>query len=105
VLCAQVGITKDINHEVFRSLLESQESCALHLQVALSGHVVYNLLDKTLVGGFPDEKICIFFETFGSPLEPLFLGASDEAFLRQLPFARPHVQPLWLNEGMEVLPQ
>jgi hypothetical protein len=22
-----------------------------------------------------------------------------------LPFARPLVQPLWLNEGMEVLPQ
>jgi hypothetical protein len=105
LLRAQVGIAEDINHEVFRSLLESQESCALHLQVTLSGHVVYNLLDKTLEGGFPDEEIYIFFGTFGSPLEPPFLGASGEAFSRQSLFARPLVQPLWLNEGMEVLPQ
>jgi hypothetical protein len=34
---AQVGIAEDINHEVFRSLLESQESCALHFQVTLFG--------------------------------------------------------------------
>jgi hypothetical protein len=61
MLHAQVGIAEDINHEVFRSLLESQESCALHSQVTLSGHVVYNLSDKTLEGGFPDEEICIFW--------------------------------------------
>jgi hypothetical protein len=60
VLRAQVGIAEDINHEVFRSLLESQESCALHSQVTLSGHVVYILLDMMLEGGFPDEEICIF---------------------------------------------
>jgi hypothetical protein len=60
VLRAQVGIIKDINHEVFRSLLESQESCALHSQVILSGYVVYNLLYKMLEGGFPDEEICFF---------------------------------------------
>jgi hypothetical protein len=57
VLCAQVGVVEDINHEVYRSLLESQESCTLHLQVTLSGHVVYNLLNKMLEGGFPDEEI------------------------------------------------
>jgi hypothetical protein len=67
VLCAQVGITEDINHEVFRSLLESQESCALHLQVTLSGHVMYNLLYKMLEGGFPDEEICCFFELLDLP--------------------------------------
>ncbi len=67
VLHAQVGIAEDINHEVFCSLLESQESCALHSQVTLSGHVVYNLLDKTLEGGFPDEEICIFLELSDLP--------------------------------------
>jgi hypothetical protein len=57
VLRTQVGIVEDINHEVFRSLLksqesqESQESCTLHLQVTLFGHVVYNLLYKTLERG------------------------------------------------------
>ncbi len=48
MLRAQVGIAEDISHEVFRSLLESQESCALHLQVTLSEHVVYNPSYKTL---------------------------------------------------------
>ena len=67
MLHAQVGIIEDINHEVFCSLLESQESCALHSQVTLSGHVVYNLLDKMLEGGFPDEEICIFFELLDLP--------------------------------------
>jgi hypothetical protein len=67
VLHAQVGIAEDINHEVFCGLMESQESCALHLQVNLSGHVVYNLLDKTLEGGFPDEEVCIFFELLDLP--------------------------------------
>jgi hypothetical protein len=67
VLRAQVGIAEDINHEAFRSLLESQESCALHSQVTLSGHVVYNLSDKTLEGGFPDEEICIFLELLDLP--------------------------------------
>ncbi len=61
VLHAQVGIAEDINHDVFHSLLESQESCALHSQVTLSGHVVYNLLYKTLEGGFPDEEIFFFW--------------------------------------------
>jgi hypothetical protein len=61
VLHAQVGIAEDINHEVFRSLLESQESCALHLQVTLSGHVLYNLSYKTLEGGFHEKKICCFW--------------------------------------------
>ena len=67
VQCAQVGIAEDINHEVFCSLLERQESCALHLQVTLSGHVVYNLSDKMLEGGFPDEEICIFLELLDLP--------------------------------------
>ncbi len=67
MLHAQVGTAEDINHEVFSSLLESQESCALHLQVTLSGHVVYNLSDKTLEGGFPDEEICIFLELLDLP--------------------------------------
>jgi hypothetical protein len=62
VLHAQVGIAEDINNEVFCSLLESQESCALHLQVTLSGHVVYNLSYKMLERGFPDEEICCFLE-------------------------------------------
>ncbi len=57
---AQVGIAEDINHEVFRCLLESQNSCALHSQVALS-RFQCNLAYKTLEGGFPDEEICIFF--------------------------------------------
>ncbi len=67
VLRAQIGIAEVINHEVFHSLLESQESCALHLQVTLSGHVVYNLLHKTLEGGFPDEEICCFLELLDLP--------------------------------------
>jgi hypothetical protein len=67
VLHAQVGIAEDINHEVFRSLLESQESCALHSQVTLSGHVMYNLLNKMLEGSFPDEEICIFLELLDLP--------------------------------------
>ncbi len=58
VQCAQVGIVEDIIHEVFRSLLESQDSCALHLQVTLSGYLLYNLLYNILEGGFPDEEIC-----------------------------------------------
>jgi hypothetical protein len=67
VLRAQVGIAEDINHEVFCSLLESQKSCALHLQVTLSGHVVYNLSYKMLEGGFPDEEICCFLELSDLP--------------------------------------
>jgi hypothetical protein len=67
VLRAQVGIIEDINHEVFRSLLESQESCTLHLQVTLSGHVVYDLSYKMLEGGFPDEEICCFLELSDLP--------------------------------------
>ncbi len=46
-----------------------------------------------------------FFETFGSPLEPPFLGGSGEAFSWQSPFARLLVQPLWLNDSMGLLPQ
>ncbi len=46
-----------------------------------------------------------FFQTFRSPLEPQFLGTSSEAFLLQSPFARPLVQPLWLNESVGLLPQ
>jgi hypothetical protein len=61
VQCAQVGIIEDINHEVFRSLLASQNSCALHLQVTLSGYLFYDILYKTLEGGFFDEEICCFF--------------------------------------------
>ncbi len=94
--CAQVGIVEDINHEVLRSLLESQNSCALHSQVTLSRYLFYNLLYKKLEGGFPDEEICYFLE---------LTGTSGEAFSRQLPFVWPLVQPLWLNEGLEVLPQ
>ncbi len=67
MLHAQVGITEDINHEVFCSLLESQESCALHLQVTLSGHGVYNLSYKTLKEGFPDEEICCFLKLLDFP--------------------------------------
>ena len=67
VQCAQFGIIEDINHELFRSLLESQESCALHSQVTLSGHVMYNFLYKTLEGGFPDEEICCFLELTDLP--------------------------------------
>ncbi len=46
----------------------------------------------------------VFFWTFGSPLEPPFLGTSGEAFSRQSPFARPLVQPLWLNESVGFAP-
>ncbi len=46
-----------------------------------------------------------FFGTFGSHLEPPFLGASGEAFSWQSPFARPLVQTLWLNESSGLLPQ
>jgi hypothetical protein len=52
---------------VFRSLMESQEIYALHLQITLSGHVVYNFLYKTLEGGFPDEEICCFLELLDLP--------------------------------------
>ncbi len=58
-----------------------------------------------LKGGFPDEEICCFFGSYRSPLLPPLLGASGEAFSRQLPFARMLMQPLWQNEGVEVLPQ
>jgi hypothetical protein len=67
VLHAQVGIVEDINHEIFLSLLESQESCALLLQVTLSGHVMYNLLYKMLEGGVSDEEICCFLELLDLP--------------------------------------
>ncbi len=67
VHCAQVGIAEDINHKVFCGLLESQESCALHLQVTLSGHVMYNLSYKLLEGGFPDEEMCCFLELLDLP--------------------------------------
>jgi hypothetical protein len=60
------GIAEDINHEVFRCLLESQNSCALHLQVTLSKFQC-NLAYKTLEGGFPDEEICIFLELSDLP--------------------------------------
>ena len=63
---AQVGIAEDINHEVFRSLLESQDSCALHSQVALSKFQC-NLEYKMLEGGFPDEEICIFLKLLDLP--------------------------------------
>jgi hypothetical protein len=82
VHCTQVGITEDINHEVFRSLLENQNSCALYSQVALS-----------------------YFYASPRTLEPPFLGNSGEAFSHQLSVMRTVVQPLWLNEGMEVFPQ
>ncbi len=104
VHCTQVGIAEDINHEVFRCLLESQNSRALRLQVTLYKFQC-NLAYKTLEWGFPDEEICICFGTFGSPLEPLFLGTSSEAFSWQSPFAQLLVQTLWLNDSMELLPQ
>jgi hypothetical protein len=63
---AQVGIAEDINHEVFCSLLESQNSCALNLQVNLSKFWC-NLLHNTLEGGFPDEEICGFLELTDLP--------------------------------------
>ncbi len=66
VHCAQVGIAENINHEVFRCLLESQNSCALHLQVALSKFQC-NLAYKMLEGGFPDEEIYIFLELLDLP--------------------------------------
>jgi hypothetical protein len=66
VHCTQVGIAEDINHEVFRCLLESQHSCALHLQVALSKFQC-NLAYKMLEGGFPDEEICIFLKLLDLP--------------------------------------
>jgi hypothetical protein len=53
----QVYITDDINHEVFSSLLESKNSCALHSQVALS-YFLRKLGFKTLEEGFLDEEIC-----------------------------------------------
>jgi hypothetical protein len=59
VHCAQVGVAEDINHEVFHSLLESQNGCALHLQAALS-YFLCKLVDKILEGGFPDDEIVIF---------------------------------------------
>jgi hypothetical protein len=55
---AQLGIVEDINHEVFHSLLESQDSCALHSQVTLSEYLLYDLSYNTLEEGFPDEEIC-----------------------------------------------
>jgi hypothetical protein len=55
--CAQVGITEDINHEVFYSLLESKNSWALHSQVTLS-YFLQELAYKMLEGGFLDEEIC-----------------------------------------------
>jgi hypothetical protein len=66
MLRAQVGIAEYINHEVFHSLLE-QKSCALHSQVTLSGHVVYDLLNKMLEGGFIDVEICCFLELLDLP--------------------------------------
>jgi hypothetical protein len=54
---AQVGIIEDINYELFRSLLESQNSCALHSQVTLSGYLLYSLSYNMLEGGFPDKEI------------------------------------------------
>jgi hypothetical protein len=66
MLRTQVGITEDINHEVFCSLLESQYSCALHSQVALSKFQC-KLSYKTLEGGFPDEEICWFLELMDFP--------------------------------------
>ncbi len=66
VHCAQDGIAEDINHEIFRSLLESQENCALHSQVALSKFQC-NLAYKTLEGGFPNEEICILLELLDLP--------------------------------------
>ncbi len=47
----------------------------------------------------------VFFGTFGSPLEPPFLGASGEAFSQQLPFARLLVQTLRLNDNVGLLLQ
>jgi hypothetical protein len=63
---AQVGITEDIYHEVFRSLLEGQNSYALHLQVALS-YFLCELAYKMLEGGFSDEEICCFLELMDLP--------------------------------------
>jgi hypothetical protein len=65
--CIQVGIIEDINHEVFRSLLESQKGCALHLQVSLPGYLLYDLSYNTLEGGFSDEEICYFLELTDLP--------------------------------------
>jgi hypothetical protein len=67
VQSAQVCIIEDINHEVFRSLLESQKSSALHLLVTLSGYLFYNFSYKMLEGGFPDEEICCFLEPTDLP--------------------------------------
>ncbi len=43
-----------------------QNSCALHLQVALS-YFLCKLAYKTLEGGFPDEEICCFLELMDLP--------------------------------------
>jgi hypothetical protein len=86
VLCAQVGIVEDINHEVFHSLLESQESCALHLQATYSGHVLYNLTYKVLEGGFPDEEICCFLELTVS-LAATIPGCQRQGFLTAIAFS------------------
>ncbi len=64
--CAQVGITEDISYEGLHSLLESKNSCALHLQVALS-YFLCKLAYKTLEGGFPDEEICCLLELTDLP--------------------------------------
>ncbi len=76
---------------------------------AFAGHSFWTCCVQSLGqdagGGLSWWGDLYFFWTFESPLEPLFLGASGEAFSRQLPFARPLIQPLWLNEDVEVLPQ
>ncbi len=44
----------------------------------------------------------LFFGIYGSPLEPPFLGTSSKTLSWLSPVAQTVVQPLWLNEGVEV---
>jgi hypothetical protein len=76
----------------------ARTACALYLQVSLSNFLC-KLAYKTLEGGFPDEEICCFCESYGSPLESQFLDKSSKAFSRLSSGAWTVVQPVWLNKG------
>ncbi len=83
---------------------ESGEQCS-----AFAGHSFHILVLQSCVQdagrGLSWWGDLLFFGTYESPLLPPFLGASGEAFSWQSPFARPIMQPLWLNKSVEVLPQ
>ncbi len=55
--CTLIGVFKEENKVCFQSLLEGKSGLALHSQIQLQ--IDSNLVDKTLEGCLPDQKVSV----------------------------------------------